>query len=613
MPSLIVFERRTIFAGDDLQPSSLLTILVRFCQTCFFLIPLTIDQIIYVNQYGTSVYSTSGCSGKFTLFLTSYIAVDYLYFLTSVLLEWRIYQASGIGTPIQPGNRQEKVGKLVEVKSLPMVVWNTSISILGLVTVAYASQARKCYGVSNSNSASTPHHGRGLIEYSFYGRFEVALWILFVVLVATQLTESIFSIYSLIRLLCKQKVEAESDHLRKLRLATSATTRINFGDGYIEDRSVLQLYQDSEYSHEVVEEMWDHRCRFICRCFALSSCYLFGGRHLNNSTANDFKDISTALADYFENIKVIDVVPSDILIGFLMLQKVQKQRIIDVRNIVLNEKKQNLPATAVTKVTMTDRLTITDAGNHTNCETSNYNRRDKKISSLSLDDKSHAHSPSGPLLQPTHDTAFMTWRRVGPGSSSEYEAKKHEVLRENDLFERAVIAEGARFSRYALAIYTWVLHVYMHPISGPCRLLWSNLCKFNHKKRTVSRSAESPCRTILIGKYRDGDIVGDNFLKAHESSLLSIAGINKNIDLIHANFTNDCNKIPFCVLADHEWESVVLSIRGTLSLEDLLVDGSLSTESLEELGNQFDFDGKDERCHTGILSCAKYLHTELET
>ena len=170
MPSLFVFGRRTIFAGDDLQPSSLLTIFVRLCQTCFFLVPLTIDQVVYVNEYGTSVYSESSCSGKFTLFLTSYVAVNYLYFLTSVLLEWRIYQASGIGTPIQPENRQEKVGKLVEVKSLPMVIWNTCICILGLFTLGYASQAKKCYGVTNSNSTTSPQHGRRLGVYSFHGR-----------------------------------------------------------------------------------------------------------------------------------------------------------------------------------------------------------------------------------------------------------------------------------------------------------------------------------------------------------------------------------------------------------------------------------------------------------
>jgi len=63
---------------------------------------------------------------------------------------------------------------------------------------------------------------------------------------------------------------------------------------------------------------------------------------------------------------------------------------------------------------------------------------------------------------------------------------------------------------------------------------------------------------------------------------------------------------------DHKWQSVVLAIRGTLSLEDCLVDVLVHPDPLDELGMEYDFDGEGQFCHSGVLSCVKYILNDLK-
>ena len=53
MPALILFHRRTIFGGDDLQPTSIITIVVRVVQISLLCIPIlhyTISHFIQIVQ-----------------------------------------------------------------------------------------------------------------------------------------------------------------------------------------------------------------------------------------------------------------------------------------------------------------------------------------------------------------------------------------------------------------------------------------------------------------------------------------------------------------------------------------------------------------------------------
>lgn len=65
-------------------------------------------------------------------------------------------------------------------------------------------------------------------------------------------------------------------------------------------RKVIRAYQDS----------WDHRCRLLFCCMGTSE-----------RNRNSFTDIAKLLSDFFRDL---DVVPSDVVAGLVLLRKFQK-------------------------------------------------------------------------------------------------------------------------------------------------------------------------------------------------------------------------------------------------------------------------------------------------
>jgi uncharacterized protein Veg len=58
--------------------------------------------------------------------------------------------------------------------------------------------------------------------------------------------------------------------------------------------------------------------------------------------------------------------------------------------------------------------------------------------------------------------------------------------------------------------------------------------------------------------------------------------IHKKTDiLLHYSPLNDLYQSPFLVSVDHDWNTIVIAIRGTYSASDILVDLNLETENLD--------------------------------
>ena len=64
----------------------------------------------------------------------------------------------------------------------------------------------------------------------------------------------------------------------------------------------------------------------------------------------DYGDISRALADYFEDGGALDLVPSDIATGFMMLQRVQRLRVLKAQQNVVEEMKSENSTTKGSQV-----------------------------------------------------------------------------------------------------------------------------------------------------------------------------------------------------------------------------------------------------------------------
>lgn len=147
----------------------------------------------------------------------------------------------------------------------------------------------------------------------------------------------------------------------------------------------------------------------------------------------------------------------------------------------------------------------------------------------------------------------------------------------------AELEKAAHCMQFAAAAYGWPMYVYSNPLTGACHLS-RDCCR--------SRAAEY-------------DIVGGDHLGCHFSSILLSTGLQYR-DFIYVSFHNQIYEIPFFVALDHKREAVLVAIRGTLSLRDVLTDLSAECETLP-------IEGVSGTCyaHKGMSQAAGYIYKKL--
>ncbi|GAB1290439.1 Diacylglycerol lipase-beta [Apodemus speciosus] len=136
---------------------------------------------------------------------------------------------------------------------------------------------------------------------------------------------------------------------------------------------------------------------------------------------------------------------------------------------------------------------------------------------------------------------------------------------------------------FAAAAYGWPLYIYRNPFTGLCRI-GGDCCR----GRDIERDA----------------VEGDQH-NCHFASILKTTGLQHR-DFIHISFHDKVYELPFIVVLDHRKESVVVAVRGTMSLQDVLTDLSAESETLE-----LDIELQDCVAHKGIAQAARYLHRRL--
>ncbi|XP_075383650.1 diacylglycerol lipase-beta isoform X2 [Tenrec ecaudatus] len=131
--------------------------------------------------------------------------------------------------------------------------------------------------------------------------------------------------------------------------------------------------------------------------------------------------------------------------------------------------------------------------------------------------------------------------------------------------------------------------------------------------RTTSETHRSPTRSSATSQAprscrsqtTEYDLVGGEQLHCHFGSILQTTGLQYR-DFIHVSFHDKVYELPFLVALDHRKESVVVAVRGTMSLQDILTDLSAESEILD-LGLEM----QDCFAHKGISQAARYVYRRL--
>jgi len=174
--------------------------------------------------------------------------------------------------------------------------------------------------------------------------------------------------------------------------------------------------------------------------------------------------------------------------------------------------------------------------------------------------------------------------------------------------ERAVpagkLSAAAHFVRFSVAVYGTPLYLYSNLRCGVCKLCCGESCALGGLARAHGNFGGGPCCNRLMD-YR---------------AILDTAGLAE-ADLVHCNFESRALGIlPYFVALDRETSSIVISVRGTMSLQDAVTDLNLAPEVPRDLllgllpGGEGARGGVDEEeffVHGGILASARAIAEDL--
>ena len=596
MPSIELFHRKTLLGGDDLQVACLFTMFLRVIQMSCLLLPLWFHIIDESSQegnlweyiwYDANSQGDGECrtSHLFPLLLFIYCLSSSVIVILSFIWEFRIYTTSWLGSPTETQPRSRKIQALLEFKLIPIGIIQFLILGVAIAAACFARQHYHCRKLSqmvayHTTAAQTSASDDALFWNDLTAWMEdddpqetasLALhphlfWIAFVLLWLTQLFEVVFVFLTCISLL------------------------------YSSQSSTMIIPEPP--NHELVEQMWQERCTKFCECLGMSTCFVFGGKHVS---LGNYGDIARALTDYFETGGELDLVPSDIVMGLLILQKLQRTRILRARHHVSREvSRENSLAAAMPG--QSSRLLLPSGGaSDQNVE---ITTPAIQLPSSRLLSENGNNQQSGGSLGMRREHSFYVMHQEG--SRTFYESTERKILSRNRNVDRDILAEGARFARYQLAIYTWLIYVYQYPVTGVPRMLSKSGCGCCRQRRN------SPDIEYFISDCHQGRLIGDSWCQIHKSALMLQAGLTDDSDLIYVQLKSSFSDIPYCIILDHAWKTVVLAIRGTFSLEDCVTDVLVEPESLEALGDEFGFNGRDQYCHGGVAMCARIVHRDLQ-
>lgn len=320
---------------------------------------------------------------------------------------------------------------------------------------------------------------------------------------------------------------------------------------------------------------WERRCRTMCKSLQLCTCNIFGG----SNVADDLEKVAKILTAFFHHEGFLDVVPSDVVAGILLVRMQQRAG--------LNRFGGN--------DVIGGGVTIGGGGS--------YSRMDD-IESRSLD------SIRGEELL-----------ALSPEIRRRYISQaKRRALDESQLADFNTLNEIAHFSVYAMSIYTHLMFMFVNPCSGVCQLchsmVCSNVCKnpscFSRCAPGGSAKSKRRYHGDAAATFPQSSIRGDNCLGINEAAVSQMTK-NINNELVFASFENTVHVKPFAVFVDHETQKTVITIRGTISLEDWITDGISDSVELEEAGKLWGFDGKNRFGHEGFVTAALRIRQELES
>ncbi|XP_043260888.1 diacylglycerol lipase-beta-like isoform X1 [Colletes gigas] len=149
------------------------------------------------------------------------------------------------------------------------------------------------------------------------------------------------------------------------------------------------------------------------------------------------------------------------------------------------------------------------------------------------------------------------------------------------------LEDALHYVKLSIASYGWLIAIYTYTCTGYFRLIHNlTYCTCFRRKRTA--------------------ITGDNCCYCYLAGVKVLSDLSTD-DIIYASFKNRLCEVPFFVIDDHKTNSIVITIRGSLSLRDLITDFTADSVIFECEGLP-----PGSMAHRAMLIGAKIILKELD-
>jgi hypothetical protein len=335
--------------------------------------------------------------------------------------------------------------------------------------------------------------------------------------------------------------------------------------------------------NKVADEVWEKR---VSKCVnRLSICNCIGGG--SSILENDVIEFAHELSKLFNHKGFLDLVPGDVAAGLLLVRAQQRQTYKDVlRN----------DAEALELEINVDDLVI------------EFDEADSPSSGRAIPDKHSSSSSSSSESSPPKSSRKRNGKSMLIGADGVTGTKRRgltlHALRNRRKLENKnaedckVLQALADMAPYAISLYTVACLMLVNPITFPCRLCYTGMENCGKHPRGEVIFGETPC----CGCHEAANL---HHLRRKENS--------KKAELIYANFNSTVGFTPYAMYLDHINKSVVIAIRGTLSLDDCITDVQIETISLSHYADKHGVKNvKDRYAHRGFAANASNIIDDIE-
>ena len=161
-----------------------------------------------------------------------------------------------------------------------------------------------------------------------------------------------------------------------------------------------------------------------------------------------------------------------------------------------------------------------------------------------------------------------------------------------------IVAEEIRtlihFLHYGLAVYGWPIFMMMNSATGCCQLIPQMKC-------------QNPIFCCMGADKQSSVVLEDNCCQCNYAALRNMCQTH-DYEVIYATYHVAIGEPPFFVALDYDKRSIVISVRGTLSLHDIITDLNAEGELLPTEPVHDDWLG-----HKGMVEAAVYIRDKLKS